>query len=159
MFSQPVNVVFTENGSSLSETLNGQPIGNWVLQTPPGQEPIIWVNANTGLTPPGTLDTELQWYSPVAGLFNVVQTFTTVGDVSGSPPSPILANDTTYYYNTTYPVDVLYNGTYVPANITYNDINDVSAVPDASSTLSLCGFACLSVVVMRRYVTPHTVAA
>ncbi len=164
----PEAVVFTESGNSLTETLNGTPIGIW---SPVTVAPGIsgWRNSTTDGSFQGF--GYLAWMSPDGpDLLNVVPI-----DINLS--SQILRDVTLLQSEAEFmlpggytisangaTVDVssdsltIGNGaveTFV-SSITFNDV--VGSVPEQASSIGLGALAFLSLVVVRRYVTPHTAA-
>jgi hypothetical protein len=168
------NVVFTEESSTvLIETVSGLThptttitwtlVGGgdaWTIPIPPGTP--------SRLLPVGTPLSYINFAEPTAPLV-LGRNF-----IDGRGAAPVAGSDddhtdlgpglsplnqfilTDAFGN---PLQIIGDGGAI-VNAAYEFIdNGDQPLPDASATLPLCGFACLSLVVMRRYLTPHTVAA
>ncbi|HXP61659.1 MAG TPA: hypothetical protein VN829_14280 [Dongiaceae bacterium] len=156
----PYTVVFTEVSSTeLLESVNGVtlPTTTWTTLAPNEWQ---WIDLTHTY---GLPLSEVQFAEPIGepGV-NLINESTITSEFPLNPGWPLapLGSPTTTAYNGA-PLGIIDSSGF-PAPASYEFIDDATetpSVPDASATLPLCGFACLSLVVLRRYVTPHTAAA
>ena len=156
-FAQNHQIVFTESGGNLTETLDGTSVNGWVRDS--GANGEAWIPTITQVLLTNTIP--IVWSEPKGESgFNIVQggnAFTQeVFSDLGLAHDPV---DPSHVYQVQ--INIFDNqgneiSDSVNADVTFIDLGDgTNSIPENQATLPLLGLACLSLLVARHYSKPH----